>query len=171
MVKKYREDQYEKNCELIDMIHDHRQSDIIMDRIQDVIFEELDIKSSDLLKAYKDGDADAMFCAITGWDFESIMAKAKVIPDVKHQFYSEGAVPASDIDFPRYGKDEWTEQEFMDYFREEFTISVEALRLIQNAFCHARDLYEDKTDQQNFLWSMLQGTIGLDEEIVRKVVL
>lgn len=171
MVKDYRKEQYQKNCELIDMIQQHRQSDLIMESIQDVICAELEISSGDFLSAYQNGDADAMVCALTGWNLESLLVKAKVIPDVAHQFYSEGEVPSSDIDFPRYGKAEWTEQEFMDYLREEFTISSEALRLIQNAFACARNVNATTKGQQDFLWSMLQGTIGLDEKIVRKVVL
>lgn len=171
MIKDYRKQQYEKNCELISMILEHNQSDIIQERILNVYSGELEISIGDFLRAYQDGDVDAMACAITGWDLENLMAKAKVIPDVKHYFYKDGEVPSSDIDFPRFGKTEWTEQEFMDYLREEFTISVEALRLIQNAFDCARNVNATTKGRQDFLWAMLQGTIGLEEEIVRKVVL
>lgn len=171
MVKDYRKNQYQENCELIDMILDHRNAESITERVEQVVCEELELNVNDFLSAYQDGDPDAMVCALTGWNLETLMAKAKVIPDVERQFYSEGEVPSSDIDFPRYGKAEWTEQEFMDYLREEFTISIEALRLIQNAFGCARNLNATTKAQQDFLWSMLQGTIGLEEEIVRKVVL
>lgn len=171
MVKDYRQQQYEKNCELIDMILEHRNAESITERVEQVVCEELDLNVVEFLSAYRDGDPDAMVCALTGWNLETLLVKAKVIPDVKQQFYSEGEVPASNIDFPRYGKAEWTEQEFMDYLREEFTISVEALRLIQNAFGCARNLNTTDKARQDFLWSMLQGTIGIEEEIVRKVVL
>lgn len=169
--KDYREKKYQENCELIDMILDHRYAESITERVEQVVCEELEMNVVDFLSAYRDGDPDAMICALTGWNLETLMAKAKVIPDVQHQFYSEGEVPASDIDFPRYGKAEWTEQEFMDYLREKFTISVEALRLIQNAFGCARNVNATTKARQDFLWSMLQGTIGIEEEIVRKVVL
>lgn len=171
MIKDYRQNQYQKNCDLIDMIMDHKNSDEIVESIGDVICGELDLTCRDFLRAYQDGDADAMVCAVTGWNLESLLAKAKVIPDVKHNFYATNQISPSEIAFPRYGKDEWTEQEFMDYLREEFTISVETLRLIQNVFTHARQLQATTKAQQDFLWAMLQGTIGLEEDIVRKVVL
>lgn len=171
MVKDYRNKQYQENCELIDMILDHENAENITDRLEQVICEDLGLNMVDFLSAYRDGDPDTMVCALIGWDMETLMAKAKVIPDVQHRFYDEGEVPASDIAFPHYGKAEWTEQEFMDYLREEFTISVEALRLIQNAFGCARNLNATTKARQDFLWAMLQGTIGLGEEIVRKVVL
>lgn len=170
MIKDYRQEQYQKNCDLIDMIMDHKNSEEIMEHIDQTIYGEMDLTCSDFLRAYQEGDADAMVCAITGWNLESLLTKAKIVPDVKHQFYPNDETPSSVV-FPRYGKEEWTEQDFMDYLREEFTISVDTLRLIQNVFAHARQLQATTKAQQDFLWAMLQGTIGLEEETVRKVVL
>ena len=171
-MKEYRKKQYDQNCELIDMFRDHFNCGLIEDRIQDAICQELELDISSFLDAYLDNDADAMACAITGWDLESIFAKAKVIPDIKNNFYSDGEVPSGDITFPTYGKEMLTEQEFIDHLRRQnHKMPVETLRVIQNALGFARDRYETNEDRHNFLWSMLSGAIDIDEEIVRKVVL
>lgn len=171
MIKDYRKQQYEKNCELISMIQEHNQSDIICERIQDVYCGELEINIGNFLNAYQDGDVDAMACAITGWDLETLLAKAKVIPDVKHNFYQDGEVPSSEIVFPLYGKAEWTEEDFVTYLRKDRKVSVEVLRLIQNAMSYAKTMYEAGTGRQNFLCSMLHGVCDIDDETIRKVVL
>ena len=167
----YRKKQYEVNCELIDMIRDHFTCSSIEDRIQDAVCQELDLDISNFLDAYLDNDADAMVCAITGWDLESLMAKAKVIPDSRHNFYSGGEVPSGEITFPTYGKETLTEQEFVDLLRERWTLPAEALRMVQNTLSVAKDQYESAEDRQDFLWAMFGGAIDVDEEIVRKVVL
>ena len=171
-MKEYRKNQYDKNCELIDMIRDHINCGIIEEKIHNVICEELELDISSFLDAYLDNDADAMACAITGWDLESLLAKAKVIPDVKNNFYSDGEVPSGDITFPTYGKETLTPQEFIDYLRHEnHKLPVETLRMVQNAMICARNLCKTADEQRDFLCSMLNGVLDIDEDTIRKVVL
>lgn len=170
-VNAQRIEQYEKNCELIEMILEHRHTDAIQEHFSEIMTNELEIAMGDILCAYRDGDVDAMITAITGWCFENLAAKAKIIPDIKHYFYNNGEVPSAEITFPLYGKDDWTEQEFLDHIRKSYAPSHEAMSLIQNAISYACERFETKEDRQNFLWSMLRNTIGIDEETVCKVML
>ena len=62
MIKDYREKQYQKNCELIDMILEHRNAESITERVEQVVCEELELNVNDFLSAYQDGDPDAMVC-------------------------------------------------------------------------------------------------------------
>ncbi len=40
----------------------------------------------EMLRAFQDGDTDALFCAATSWSLEDLLKKAKVIPDPDHSF-------------------------------------------------------------------------------------
>lgn len=164
-------DQYKKNCELIDMIADHDNSEGIFEQVLDVTCQEMELNISDLLYAYRDGDVDAMFLALTGWDLESIMAKAKVIPDTKHMFYANTEVIPGDVIFPLFGKETLTEQEFLDYLRRECEVSDTAMTIVRNAVEHAKLLEGEQNRKRSFLWTILDGIPNIDEETIFKVVL
>ncbi len=40
----------------------------------------------EMLRAFQNGDTDALFCAATSWSLEDLLKKAKVIPDLDHLF-------------------------------------------------------------------------------------
>ena len=59
--------------------------------------------------------------------------------------------------------------EFMVYIADNFDISGEAFRLIDNILTYAERLEGD--EQYHFLCEMLDGTIGLSDAEIRKVSL
>lgn len=169
--KEYRCAEIKKNCELIEMIQEHKHSEIVMDRLLDAVSQELEISIGDFLSAYAEDDADAMVTALTGWNLETLMAKARIIPDTKHYFYGEKEIPSAQIIFPLYGREDLTKEMFLAHLQKNGAISNDAMLLIQNALGYAREMFKNNEDRQNFLWSMLRNTVGIDEETVRKVVL
>lgn len=59
-------------------------------------------------------------------------------------------------------------EEFMEYIRENFNISCEARRLINNILLFVENTYSDEIEQYKALCDLLDGTIGLsDNEIMR----
>lgn len=59
-------------------------------------------------------------------------------------------------------------EEFMEYIRENFNISCEARRLINNILLFVENNYSDEIEQYKALCDLLDGTIGLsDNEIMR----
>lgn len=59
-------------------------------------------------------------------------------------------------------------EEFMEYVRENFNISCEARRLIDNILSFVENTYFDESEQYKVLCELLDGTIGLsDNEIMR----
>ena len=88
-------EQYAANIRLIEQISEHEDVNDLCTAIADAIAQELDLDVDDLLKAYCSRDVDAMFCAITGWDLETLLAKAKIIPDAQEYFYKPGDFPMS----------------------------------------------------------------------------
>ena len=58
-------------------------------------------------------------------------------------------------------------QDFMDYIRENFSISPEAKRLIENALRYAA--IAEPEDRHDILCFLLDGTIGLTEEEIGMV--
>lgn len=55
---------------------------------------------------------------------------------------------------------------FMTYLRENFTLSIEAQRIIEEILRYAAGC-EDEEDAQNFLCDMLCGTIGVEVQEVK----
>lgn len=163
--------QYAANLQLIEQIQEHDDVEELHTAITDAIAEELDLDAEDLLKAYYSRDVDAMLCAITGWDFESLLAKAKIIPDVKELFYKPGDFPAMDVAFPFYGKECLSEGELKDHLRCNYMISPEMWRVINNVVDYAKRAFSNTDDRSDYIWSMLDGTIGVPEEVVRMVKL
>jgi hypothetical protein len=60
-------------------------------------------------------------------------------------------------------------KEFMDYVRENFIVSAEAERLIENALRYAG--IEAPEKQHDILCFLLDGTIGLTEEEISRISL
>lgn len=164
-------EQYAANIRLIEQINEHDDVEDLCTAIADAIAQELDLDVDDLLKAYCSRDVDAMFCAITGWDFESILAKAKIIPDAKEYFHRPGDFDLSEIAFPFYGKDTLTEEEFRAYLNNSYTLSGEAWRIIDNVIGYAKRNFPNKDTRADYLWAMLNGTIDVPEKVVRMVSL
>lgn len=64
-----------------------------------------------------------------------------------------------------------SKEEFFEYIVENFNISGEAGRLIENILYFVKENYPDKNEQYNVLCSLLDGTIGLTDEEIREVYL
>ena len=62
-------------------------------------------------------------------------------------------------------------QEFMCYIEENFDISGEAGRLIYNILSYVESNACDENEQYNMLCDLLDNTIGLPDEEIRKVYL
>ena len=60
-------------------------------------------------------------------------------------------------------------QEFMRYIEENFDISGEAKRLINNILSFVELNSCDENEQYNMLCDLLDNTIGLSDEEIRKV--
>ena len=62
-------------------------------------------------------------------------------------------------------------QEFMYYIEENFDISGEAGRLIYNILSFIEENACNENEQYNMLCDLLDNTIGLSDEEIRKVYL
>ena len=60
--------------------------------------------------------------------------------------------------------------EFMEYIEENFAIDRESKRLIYNILWFVEHSY-DKDEQYNVLSLLLDGTIGLSDEEIRRIKL
>lgn len=60
-------------------------------------------------------------------------------------------------------------KEFYNYILENFDISAEAGRLINNILYFVEENYIDENEQYKVLCDLLDGTIGLSDEELRKV--
>lgn len=61
--------------------------------------------------------------------------------------------------------------EFKQYIVDNFNISGEAHRLIGNILDFVQENYTDENEQYNALCSLLDGTIGLTDNEIKKVYL
>lgn len=59
--------------------------------------------------------------------------------------------------------------EFYNYILENFNISGEAQRLIDNILQFVESHYSNENEQYNVLCSLLDGTIGLTDNEIKKV--
>ena len=62
-------------------------------------------------------------------------------------------------------------KEFMEYIEENFDISGEAKRLIDNILCYVESQGVEKDEQYTMLSCMLDGTIGLSNSEIKKISL
>lgn len=61
--------------------------------------------------------------------------------------------------------------ETMNYINENFNISAEASRLINNILCYVKTQDMDEDEQHKTLFSLLDGTIGLSDSEIKKIIL
>lgn len=163
----YRKDAYQRNCELIDKIADMEDPSDVHSNIEDVIRNELDLDIRNLLDCYRNSDIDGLFLSLTGWNMETIMAKAKVIPCL------DGSIeryPDEEITFPLWGRELLTKEDFMAHLNREFTVSKEATLMIENAFSQAGKFFDNNEARRKFLLGFLDGAVDVDESIVSKLV-
>lgn len=62
-------------------------------------------------------------------------------------------------------------EEFMNYIAENYNISAEAHRLIGNILNYVANHYTEEDEQYNILCEMLDGTIGLSDNEIKKIIL
>ena len=62
-------------------------------------------------------------------------------------------------------------EEFMDYISENFDISAEAYRLIDNILNYIASQSVDENEQYDMACALLDGTIGLTDAEIRKICL
>lgn len=60
-------------------------------------------------------------------------------------------------------------EEFFNYIVENYDISGEAQRLINNILCFAEEHYPDENEQYIVLCSLLDGSIGLSDNEIKAV--
>lgn len=61
--------------------------------------------------------------------------------------------------------------EFIAYLQENYSISGEAYRLIENILDFVSEHYADEDEQYNTLCELLDNTIGLSDNEIKKIVL
>lgn len=62
-------------------------------------------------------------------------------------------------------------EEFMEYVEENFNISSEAMRLIDNILYYVEIQGVEENEQYKMLCLLLDGTIGLSDREIRKISL
>lgn len=62
-------------------------------------------------------------------------------------------------------------EEFLEYIEKNFTVSGEAKRLIDNILFFVKEQEVEEDKQYLMLCELLDGTIGLSDSEIRKIVL
>lgn len=60
-------------------------------------------------------------------------------------------------------------KEFIDYLQDNYSLPIEALRLIDNILLYAEAMIQSDEERFDFLDFVLDGTIGLSEQEIRKI--
>lgn len=60
-------------------------------------------------------------------------------------------------------------EEFYEYIMENFNVSGEYSRLLNNVLLFVESHYPEENEQYNVLCELLDGTIGLTDNEIRKV--
>ena len=82
----------------------------------------------------------------------------------------EVAKDLNSIDDEKMETDEYMNREqFYQYILDNFNISGEATRLINNILHFVEENYTDENEQYRALCDLLDGTIGLSDAEIRKV--
>lgn len=171
--------QYAANRDLISAITTNKRSARFFCEIAEAIEEELKDRAQVtasgedinlMLLAYLARDVDAMFTALVGWNFEDILAKAKIIPDEKGYFYKAGDFPLSEVAFPLYRKSELTVDEFKTHLYVIHGISDDTWKMVQSVINFVKTSSQDAQQRTDLLWAVLKD-YGIPEEIVRMVKL
>lgn len=74
--------------EILAALQKHPDGEYYCEALGEAVLNELDLNPSDLAEAIIKNDTNDFMTAITGWCIQSILAKAKIIPDSRHYFYS-----------------------------------------------------------------------------------
>ena len=72
-------------------------------------------------------------------------------------------------EFVRKVVDDMNREQFYQYILDNFSISGEAGRLINNILHFVEENYTDENEQYRALCDLLDGTIGLSDAEIRKV--
>ena len=62
-----------------------------------------------------------------------------------------------------------SKSEFIQYIRDNFNVSVEFLRLLTNVLDYATSKYFDEFELRDYMNYLLDGTIGLSDEEIKKI--
>ena len=60
---------------------------------------------------------------------------------------------------------------FLQYVEENFSISGEAMRLIDNILTYVENNFYDENEQYGILMQLLDGTIGLSDSDIKQIAL
>ena len=62
-------------------------------------------------------------------------------------------------------------KQFLEFVSENFNVSGESIRLINNILSYVEDNIFEENEQYNALCSLLDGTIGLTDNEIKKIIL
>lgn len=100
------------------------------------------------------------------YDIEDILNDMKEFESAIHELWKKLNTEALNENSGYMDK-----EEFMNYIAENYNISGEAHRLIGNILNFVADHYTQEDEQYNALCKLLDGTIGLSDNEIKKIVL
>lgn len=100
------------------------------------------------------------------YDIEDILNDMKEFESAIHELWKKLNTEALNENSGYMDK-----EEFMNYIAENYNISGEAHRLIGNILNFVADHYTQEDEQYNALCELLDGTIGLSDNEIKKIVL
>lgn len=100
------------------------------------------------------------------YDIEDILNDMKEFESAIHELWKKLNTEALNENSGYMDK-----EEFMNYIAENYNISGEAHRLIGNILNFVADIYTQEDEQYNALCKLLDGTIGLSDNEIKKIIL
>lgn len=100
------------------------------------------------------------------YDIEDILNDMKEFESAIHELWKKLNTEALNENSGYMDK-----EEFMNYIAENYNISGEAHRLIGNILKFVADHYTQEDEQYNVLCELLDGTIGLSDNEIKKIIL
>ena len=100
------------------------------------------------------------------YDIEDILNDMKEFESAIHELWKKLNTEALNENSGYMDK-----EEFMNYIAENYNISGEAHRLIGNILNFVADHYTQEDEQYNALCKLLDGTIGLSDNEIKKIIL
>lgn len=100
------------------------------------------------------------------YDIEDILNDMKEFESAIHELWKKLNTEALNENSGYMDK-----EEFMNYIAENYNISGKAHRLIGNILNFVADHYTQENEQYNALCELLDGTIGLSDNEIKKIVL
>ena len=100
------------------------------------------------------------------YDIEDILNDMKEFESAIHELWKKLNAEALNENSGYMDK-----EEFMNYIAENYNISGEAHRLIGNILNFVADHYTQEDEQYNALCKLLDGTIGLSDNEIKKIIL